>query len=75
MNTQVQYERLGRKQDFSAPLRTDWNTARFVREGIKLQASHGTRAAAAFMQDRLIDIEVARRVLLNPEKRRDYDRH
>ena len=74
MSAHVQYERSGRPQVMSAPLRSDWSTARFVKEGILMQALHGTRAAAAYMQDRMVDFEVARRVLLNPHKRRDYDR-
>jgi hypothetical protein len=56
------------------PLRTDWHTARFVREGILVQRSLGTRHAARFLKDRLVDIDVALRVLLQPGMRRDYDR-
>ncbi|MGI4938436.1 MAG: hypothetical protein ACRYF5_17085 [Janthinobacterium lividum] len=74
MNTPMQYERSGRPQLASAPLRSDWSTARFVKEGILMQALHGTRVAAAYMQDRMVSLEVAHRVLLDPRKRRDYDR-
>jgi len=55
-----------------AVARLDWTSARFVEEGIKLQPVYGTRYAADFMKNRLIDIDVALRVLLNPAQRRHY---
>lgn len=53
--------------------RQDWISARFVEEGITIQLVYGTRSAAAFLKNRMIDLEVARRVLLNPLQRRSYE--
>ena len=53
-------------------LRQDWTSARFVEEGITIQVVYGTRYAAAFLKNRMIDIDVALRVLLNPAQRRNY---
>ncbi len=55
-----------------AVARLDWTSARFVEEGIKLQPVYGTRYAADFMKSRMIDIDVALRVLLKPAQRRTY---
>lgn len=52
--------------------RQDWTSARFVEEGITIQVVYGTRHAADFLKNRMIDINVALRVLLNPEQRRSY---
>lgn len=52
--------------------RLDWTSARLVEEGLKLQPLHGTRYAADFMKSRMIDMEVALRVLLDPARRRIY---
>ena len=52
--------------------RQDWTSARFVEEGISIQVVYGTRYAAAFLKNRMIDIDVALRVLLNPTQRRHY---
>ena len=52
--------------------RQDWTSARFVEEGITIQDVYGTRYAAAFLKNRMIDIDVALRVLLNPAQRRHY---
>lgn len=52
--------------------RQDWTSARFVDEGITIQHVYGTRPAAAFLKSRMIDIDVALRVLLNPARRRNY---
>jgi hypothetical protein len=73
MLTQAQLQQRHRNDRPAAPARTDWNTARFVKEGILMQDSHGTGYAATFLKNRLVHIEVALRVLLNPEKRRDFD--
>lgn len=53
-------------------VRQDWTSARFVEEGITIQVVYGTRYAAAFLKNRMIDIDVALRVLLNPTQRRNY---
>lgn len=53
-----------------AAARLDWTSARFVEEGIKLQPVYGTRYAADFMKSRMISIDIALRVLLNPSQRR-----
>lgn len=55
-----------------AHARQDWTSARFVEEGITIQVVYGTRYAAAFMKNRMIDIDVALRVLLNPAQRRNH---
>ena len=52
--------------------RQDWTSARFVEESITIQVTYGTRYAAAFLKNRMIDIDVARRVLLSPAQRRNY---
>ena len=52
--------------------RQDWNSARFVEEGISIQLVYGTRYAASFLKNRMIGIDVARRVLLTPAQRRNY---
>ena len=57
-----------------AATRADWGTARLVREGILMQAMHGTGHAAAFLQQRMVNLDVALRVLLEPERRRVYAR-
>lgn len=61
--------------DFPAasPSRPDWHTARFVRQGIKMQQTHGTSFAASFLKNRRVDINIALRVLLQPARRRNYD--
>lgn len=61
--------------DFPAasPTRPDWHTARFVKQGIRMQQTHGTGYAAAFLKTRRVDIDVALRVLLQPSRRRNYD--
>ena len=56
----------------NAQSRLDWASARFVEEGINVQRVYGTRYAAAFLKARMINLEVARRVLLDPKKRRSY---
>jgi len=55
-----------------AVARLDWTSARFVEEGIKLQPVYGTRYAADFLKNRMIDINVTLRVLVNPSQRRMY---
>lgn len=52
--------------------RQDWTSARFVEEGITIQEVYGTRYAATFLKNRMINFEVARRVLLTPALRRNY---
>ncbi|MBC7414147.1 MAG: hypothetical protein H7327_04335 [Herminiimonas sp.] len=52
--------------------RQDWTSARFVEEAISIQFVYGTRYAASFMKNRMIDIDVALRVLLNPAQRRNH---
>ncbi len=52
--------------------RQDWTSARFVEEGITIQVVYGTRYAADFLKNRMIDIDVALRVLLNPSQRRHH---
>ena len=53
-------------------IRQDWTSARFVEEGITIQVVYGTRYAAAFLKNRMIDIDVALRVLLSPARRRNH---
>ena len=55
----------------STHTRQDWTSARFVEESITIQVVYGTRYAAAFLKNRMIDIDVALRVLLNPAQRRN----
>ncbi|MDB5840383.1 MAG: hypothetical protein JWQ23_2335 [Herminiimonas sp.] len=74
MLTQAQLHQRHRNDKPAAPTRIDWNTARFVEEGIVMQAIHGTGHAAKFLKNRMVHIDVALRVLLSPEKRRDFDR-
>jgi hypothetical protein len=57
----------------STPTRPDWHTARFVKQGIRMQQLHGTGYAANFLKNRRVDIDVALRVLLQPSRRRNYD--
>jgi len=57
----------------STPTRPDWHTARFVKQGIRMQSIHGTGYAASFLRNRRVDIDVALRVLLQPTRRRNYD--
>ena len=38
-----------------------------------MQRIHGTGYAANFLKNRLVDIDVALRVLLQPARRRNYD--
>lgn len=57
----------------STPTRPDWHTARFVKQGIRMQSVHGTVYAASFLKNRRVDIDVALRVLLQPARRRNYD--
>ena len=52
--------------------RQDFTSTRFVEEGIMIQLVYGTRQAASFLKNRMIDIDVARRVLLQPARRRHY---
>ncbi len=54
--------------------RQDWTSARFVEEGITIQQVYGTRYAATFLKNRMIDFEVALRVLLTPGLRRNHQR-
>lgn len=50
--------------------RQDWTSAKFVEEGIRIQIVYGTQYAAGFLKTRMIEIDVALRVLLNPGQRR-----
>ena len=50
--------------------RQDWTSARFIEEGISIQDVYGTRHAAAFLKNRMIDLDVSLRVLLHPGQRR-----
>ena len=52
--------------------RQDFTSMRFVEEGITIQLVYGTGQAASFLKNRMIDIDVARRVLLQPARRRHY---
>jgi hypothetical protein len=52
--------------------RQDWTSARFIEEGISIQDVYGTRHAAAFLKNRMIDIDVSLRVLLHPAQRRTH---
>ena len=74
--TIMQTQRIDEPWDFpaSTPTRPDWHTARFVKQGIRMQSIHGTGYAANFLRNRRVDIDVALRVLLQPERRRNYDR-
>ena len=54
--------------------RQDWTSARFVEEGITIQQVYGTRYAATFLKNRLIDFDVALRVLVTPRLRRNDPR-
>ena len=56
----------------NAQSRRDWTSARFVEEGISVQSVYGTRYAATFLKARMINLDVTRRVLLDPTKRRSY---
>ncbi len=73
--TIMQTQRTDEPWDFpaSTPSRPDWHTARFVKQGIRMQSIHGTGYAANFLRNRRVDIDVALRVLLQPERRRNYD--
>lgn len=59
-------------RETNAQSRLDWASARFVEEGISVQVAYGTRYAAEFLKTRMINIEVTRRVLLDPTHRRNY---
>ncbi|WP_292932367.1 hypothetical protein [Noviherbaspirillum sp.] len=50
--------------------RSDFVTAEVVEKGIALQEVLGTKAAADFLRRKMIDMEVASRVLLRPAERR-----
>lgn len=52
--------------------RQDWTSARFVEEGITIQQVYGTRHAATFLKNRMIDFDVALRVLVTPNLRRNH---
>jgi hypothetical protein len=73
--TIMQTQRTDEPWDFpaSTPSRPDWHTARFVKQGIRMQSIHGTGYAANFLRNRRVDIDVALRVLLQPARRRNYD--
>lgn len=73
--TIMQTQRNDEPWDFpaSTPTRPDWHTARFVKQGIRMQSVHGTGYAANFLRNRRVDIDVALRVLLQPARRRNYD--
>ena len=73
--TIMQTQRTDETWDFpaSTPSRPDWHTARFVKQGIRMQSIHGTGYAANFLRNRRVDIDVALRVLLQPARRRNYD--
>jgi hypothetical protein len=73
--TIMQTQRNDEPWDFpaSTPTRPDWHTARFVKQGIRMQSIHGTGYAANFLRNRSVDIDVALRVLLQPARRRNYD--
>lgn len=60
------------RESMHAHARQDWTSARFIEEGITIQVVYGTRYAAAFLKNRMIDIDVALRVLLTPTQRRNY---
>ena len=51
-------------------MRHDLVSEKAVEIGIRLQEILSTSDAASFLKNNLIDIEVARRVLLHPEQRR-----
>ena len=52
--------------------RQDWTSARFVEEGITIQQVYGTRYAATFLKNRMIRFDVALRVLITPDLRRNH---
>lgn len=54
--------------------RHDYRSARIVDVGISLQGRFGANYAAAFLKENGINVEVALRVLSNPEKRRKISR-
>ena len=54
--------------------RQDWTSARFVEEGIEVQQVYGTLYAATFLKNRMIDFDVALRVLVTPGLRRHHSR-
>ena len=51
-------------------VRQDMITEQAVEVGIRLQEMFGTVDAARFLQNNLVDINIALRVLLRPEQRR-----
>jgi hypothetical protein len=51
-------------------LRRDRATEKAVEIGIRLQDVLGTRDAARFLKNNVVDIEIALRVLLHPAQRR-----
>ena len=60
-----------RRASFARP---DWTSARFVEEGITVQQVYGTLSAATFLRNRMIDFDVALRVLVTPGLRRNHSR-
>lgn len=52
------------------PTRRDSATEQIVQHGIELQGTHGTKFAAAYLEEHKVPLDVGRRVLLTPLKRR-----
>lgn len=52
------------------PARRDSATEQIVEHGIELQSTHGTKFAAAYLEEHKVPLDVGRRVLLTPLKRR-----
>ncbi|MGI4846589.1 MAG: hypothetical protein ACRYGK_00370 [Janthinobacterium lividum] len=52
------------------PARSDAETEKIVEEAVKLQILHGTKFAAAFLEEHKVPLDVGKRVLLMPGKRR-----
>ncbi len=55
------------------PKRRDIVRAYAVEIAISIVGLVGTRRAAAFLREYMVDIDVALRVLLHPARRRNYD--
>lgn len=55
-------------------VRRNTTVAEIVDKGIALQEKCGTKAAAEFLRRKMVNIEVAERVLLRHSERRDYSK-
>ena len=72
MNKSDQFPDGTRSRACAKQPRMDFLTAQHIEVGLSIQRSHGTYAAAKYMESKNIDIAVVRRALAQPLRRRLY---